>query len=159
MERYQRVAEHRTLQFYMEKIAELEQERIFCHHDWEHLLAVARIAYILVLEKGLNLSKDCVYGAALLHDIGKAAQYTRGIPHEIEGARLAREILIDCGYQEEEIIAITEAILAHREYHNDGSPFEKILYRADKLSRPCRDCQAATECNWPPEKKNIGVIL
>lgn len=159
MERYQKVAEHKTLQFYMKQIADLEKERIFCHHDWEHLLAVARIAYILALEEGLDVSKDCIYAAALLHDIGKAAQYTKEIPHEIEGAKLAEGILKDCGYDELEIMQITGAILAHRVYHEDGTLFQQILYRADKLSRPCRDCQASAKCNWPEEKKNTGVIL
>jgi uncharacterized protein len=159
MERYQKVAEHKKLRYYMDKIALAEENRIFCRHNWEHLIAVARIAYILVLEEKLPISKDHIYAAALLHDIGKEAQYSKGIPHEIEGAALAEGILKDCGYGMEEIGMITEAILAHRDLKKAHTDFQKVLYRADKLSRPCRDCQAAAECNWPQEKKNIGVSI
>lgn len=143
----------------MKRIAEAEKGRKFCRHNWEHLMAVARIAYILALEEKLPISKDYIYAAALLHDIGKEAQYLKGIPHEIEGAALAEGILQDCGYLPEEILLIIEAILGHRVYREENSDFQKLLYRADKLSRPCRDCQAANRCNWPEEKKNTGVTI
>lgn len=159
MERYQKVAEHKKLQSYMRSIAAEEKNRMFCRHNWEHLLAVARIAYILALEEGIPVSKDLIYAAALLHDIGKEAQYTRGIPHEIEGALIAEGILKDCGYLPEEIRQITEAILGHRVYRESYTDFQKLLYRADKLSRPCRDCAASAECNWSEEKKNTGVTI
>lgn len=159
MERYQKVAKHKKLQEYMERIAVCEQGRRFCGHDWEHLLAVARIAYIIALENQMDLSKDVIYGAALLHDIGKEAQYLRGVPHEIEGAALAEGILEDCGYDMDEIEAISKAILGHRRYREENNDFQKLLYRADKLSRPCRSCPVASECNWPEDQKNTGVVL
>jgi uncharacterized protein len=159
MERYQRVANHKKLQIYMEKTAKAEKERIFCRHDWDHLLAVARIAYIIALEEQLDLSNDIIYATALLHDIGKEAQYSRGIPHEIEGALLAEGILRDCGYAEDEISLITDAILHHRVYKEENTQFQKLFYRADKLSRPCKGCRAANQCNWPDEKKNLGVSI
>ena len=40
-----------------------------------HLMDVARIAYITCLEQNLGIEKDVIYGAAILHDIGKYAQY------------------------------------------------------------------------------------
>lgn len=159
MERYQKVADHKKLHDYLEQIKGLEEQRIFCHHDWEHMLAVARIAYILSMEEGLNISKDWIYAAALLHDIGKKAQYERGIPHEIESAALAEGILMDCGYEAEEIAEITAAIMCHRSYREENNDFQKLLYRADKLSRPCRSCQAAEQCKWPKERKNTGVTV
>ncbi len=159
MERYQKVAKHKKLHMFMDRIRECEQGRQFCGHDWEHLLAVARIAYIIALENHMDLSKDLIYGAALLHDIGKEAQYKRGVPHEIEGALLAQGILEDCGYDEAEIHEISQAILGHRRYKEDNNDFQKLLYRADKLSRPCRSCPVADECNWPEEQKNTGVYL
>lgn len=157
MERYQKVATHKKVNEYVDKIAHSEKGRIFCHHDWDHFLAVARIAYIFVLEQKLDISKDIVYATAFLHDIGKEAQYKRGIPHEIESAILAEGILKDCGYKEEEIKMITGAILHHRVYDEENEEFEKIIYRADKLSRPCKGCKARDLCNWQEEKKNLGV--
>ena len=159
MERYQKIAKHEKFQYYMEKTRKAEEKRIFCRHNWDHLLAVARIAYILVLEEGLDISRDLVYATAFLHDIGKAEQYQRGIPHEIESAILAEGILKDCGYREDEIRMILGAILHHRVYRDFHTEFEKIIYRADKLSRPCKDCKAAEECNWSDEKINLEVTI
>ncbi len=159
MERYQKVAKHKKLQEYMERIKVCEEGRVYCGHDWEHLLSVARIAYILALENKMDLDRDMIYGAALLHDIGKQAQYERGVPHEIEGALLAEGILEDCGYSKEEIKEISLAILGHRRYKEEHNDFQKLLYRADKLSRPCRSCLVRSECNWPEEQKNTGVFL
>ena len=66
----------------MEHLAEYEKNRIFCRHGMDHLMDVARIAYIENLEKNCGISKEIIYGAALLHDIGRYLQYTEGIPHE-----------------------------------------------------------------------------
>jgi hypothetical protein len=59
-----------------------EADRAFCKHGLNHLLDTARIAYILVLENGLNISKGMVYATALLHDIGRYDEYYHGIPHD-----------------------------------------------------------------------------
>ena len=75
------------------KLEQAEQERIFCCHQMEHLLDVARIAYIQSLEQKLEIRKEVIYAAALLHDIGKYRQYTEGIPHEKASAEIAEVIL------------------------------------------------------------------
>ena len=54
------------------KIAQKEKERIYCRHDLEHLLAVARLGYIINSEENLNLDPTLIYAAALLHDLGKS---------------------------------------------------------------------------------------
>lgn len=71
----------------------MEHDREFCCHQITHLLDVARIAYIKNLEAGLGIDKELIYTAAILHDIGKALQYTDKIPHEIAGEKIAGEIL------------------------------------------------------------------
>ena len=58
-----------------QKLKEFEKARTFCCHQMDHLLDVARIAYILNLEMNLGLDRELIYGAALLHDIGKSRQY------------------------------------------------------------------------------------
>ena len=50
----------------MSDLAKKEEDRIFCIHDIEHCLDVARISYILAFENGIKIDKDIVYGAALL---------------------------------------------------------------------------------------------
>ncbi len=49
----------------------------YCRHGLEHLLDVARISYIQVLEDGLDYDENVLYAAALLHDIGKGRRVPR----------------------------------------------------------------------------------
>ena len=59
---------HPVYQEHYKKIQELESERIFCRHTPEHFLDVARLMYIYALEEHLELPKELIYAAALLHD-------------------------------------------------------------------------------------------
>ena len=103
MDRINRILKH-PLFIECIKLNEMaEAKRSFCHHDMEHLCAVARIAMLLNLEENAGLSKDLVYGAAFLHDCGRYKQYEEGIPHDKAGAELAALILPECGYSKEEI--------------------------------------------------------
>lgn len=135
-----------------------EEGRIFCRHDMAHFLNVARIGTIIVMEDGLNIDRELIYGAALLHDIGKFRQYRSGVPHEQASAEIAPRILSDCGFTKVETAVITEAILVHRD---SASALEKnlrgVLYRADKLSRPCFYCSVSRECSWQESKKNLTI--
>ena len=155
MERYQKIIEHKEFLEYIKKIEKIEKDRIYCRHNITHLLDVARIAYIKGLEEKLPLSKDVIYGAALLHDIGKIKQYEEKIPHETAGAALAKEVLTDCGYEKEEIFEMEKAILHHRRGdRGTKSDLSRLLYEADKTSRLCMFCQAEKSCHWSEEEKN-----
>ncbi|MDT8716941.1 HD domain-containing protein [Clostridium sp. 19966] len=134
-----------------------EELREFCHHDLEHFLAVARIAYIINLERGMKLDKHIIYAAALLHDIGRWKQYQEGTPHELASAELSLEILKECEYGASEIHIIINAITSHREYHEGIENLSELIYYADKKSRNCFDCQASQNCNWSEAKKNHGI--
>ena len=137
----------------------LEAERAFCRHDLTHLLDVARLMWIDVLERGLDLERDVVYAAALLHDLGRAEQIESGIPHEDAGAMLAERILPDAGFTAEETKTVIAAIRGHR----GSAPADaremlgEILYRADKACRLCWCCGVREACNWPEERKNAGI--
>ena len=115
------------------------------------------------LEEGLadELSRDVVYAAALLHDIGRATQYEMEEPHDIAGVRIARSIMgtveDGCAFSPAEQDLIAGAIGAHRDGADAASPLARLLYRADKLSRPCFACTARPECNWPEEQQNLAV--
>jgi len=139
---------------YVRKIQEYEISREFCHHHMGHFLDVARIAYIQVLENKLGIAKDTVYAAALLHDIGRWMQYESGISHEKAGVLLAEEILIECGYEKQEIECILKAIGDHRNTRDLKDSLSELLYSSDKLSRSCFNCNAYKKCNWSNEKKN-----
>ena len=158
MERFQKIVQHKKYKETYERLQELEKDRIFCGHDMEHFLSVARISYLMVLEKKLNISKDMIYATALLHDLGRAEQYERGISHEEAGAVLAKEILTDCGYKKEEQKIMVDTILKHRDIENHENSFASIFYHADKISRDCIHCKAREECYWPESKKNSRYI-
>ena len=155
MDRINRILEHPLFTESVKRNEMAEAKRSFCHHDIEHLCAVARIAMLLNLEEEAGLKKDIVYGAALLHDCGRYKQYEDGTPHEEAGAVIARSVLSECGYSEEEIITIIKAISSHRgsvEKSREDA-LADILYRADKMSRNCRFCKVYDECNWSGELK------
>ncbi|MEH2947432.1 HD domain-containing protein [Lachnospiraceae bacterium 56-18] len=145
------------------RLQELEETRVFCRHQMNHLLDVARIAYILNLEMKLGISRDLIYAAALLHDIGKGRQYEEGIPHETASADLAEQILADMpaklAFTSEEQQQILTAIRGHRRLRRDAEPLEALLYKSDKMSRACFACPAESQCNWSNDKKNMEIQL
>ena len=158
MERIDKICNNTLWRSYMEKICELEHDRIFCRHDTSHFLDVARLAYIENLERNLNISKELIYAAALLHDIGRHLEYLEGIPHDKASAMLAGDILKDCGFDPQEQTEITDAIAQHRNPESaKKDDLAGLLYRADKKSRPCMFCKAEKLCNWNSCKKNLSL--
>lgn len=149
----------------LERIEALERDRAFCRHGLPHLLDVARIMWISVLEAGraAEFPRDLVYAAALLHDIGRATQYETGEPHDAAGARIAGEILgtveSGCSFTDAEREMLLDAVGAHRDRapRPGARPLAELLRAADKASRPCFACPASRECNWPEETRNLAV--
>ncbi len=172
--RVRQIVTHPLYQQEFSALQRAEQGRIYCNHTMEHFLDVARICYILILQDGADLPRELIYGAALLHDLGRYRQIADGTPHEVASAQLAEEILADCGFAEEEIKVVAEAILQHR-HHGEAEPAEApaagdpkntakgslgdYLYRADKMSRLCFCCEARESCKWSEEEKNMEIIL
>lgn len=137
-------------------LEEFEIERPFCKHDLPHFLDVARICYIMVLEEGLDISKDLIYTTALLHDIGRIIQYRDGTDHDKASADIAEKLLPLTSFNEEEREMILDCIRKHREKQT-STPFNEIFYKADKLSRICFRCSAYDICYWSEEKKNHRI--
>ena len=180
MERVNRILKHKLYLEYIQRIKTWEQDRIFCKHDMVHFLDVCRLAEIEWLELRLQeieekqrgnsnalyskrmdakcslVSRELIYAAGLLHDIGRWQEYENGIRHEMASSKLAYEILEESGFGEEEIKEIILAISNHRnsvikeEYSLSG-----FLYRADKKCRACFCCEAEGECDWSVLKKNL----
>lgn len=160
MNRVNQILFHPKYQYALEQNGIWERERKFCRHGIEHFLDVARLAYIESLEQGLEVKKDVIYAAALLHDIGRYQQYASEIPHEKASADLADEILPECSFSQEEQAQIREAILGHRgkeDREDSSSKLNSLLYRADKRSRNCFACAAREECKWPADKMNMEI--
>lgn len=123
MPRVDAVWNHPVYQERYRALQRAERDRAFCGHDLQHFLDVARIAWTVLLERGVaasyadalsggdaadggasvvdaaavahwpKVARDVVYAAALLHDIGRADEYESGEPHDIAGPRIAAEIL------------------------------------------------------------------
>ena len=141
----------------LKELEDFEKDRIYCKHNFQHFIDVGRIMYILVLEEGLDYSKDMIYSTALLHDIGRVVEYRDGTDHDIASVGLAREFLGQTSFSKEEIGMILGAIASHRKESTDM--YEKLFYKADKLSRPCHMCPARATCKWDDEKKNMRIVI
>lgn len=139
----------------LEKLSEYERDREFCNHTIEHFIDVSRIAYIMVLEERLSVSKEIIYAIGLLHDIGRVRQYEEGIHHDIASVEMSREILKETNFTEYEIDTILNGIANHRK--ESDNKLEEIIYKADKISRQCFNCKAEKECYWSSEKKNFKI--
>lgn len=158
MIRVNRILKNSLFRSCMQEIDEAEKERIFCGHGIEHLLSVARIMRINALENNIDINKEIIYAAALLHDIGRARAYRLHTDHAAESAEIAGKILEACGFEKAETDEIIYAVL----HHNDSeksSGLCTLLRTADRLSRNCFDCKAYEECNWSENKKNEGVTV
>lgn len=159
MERVNQILNHPLFRQHMRENDAAESDRRFCRHDIGHLLDVARIGEILNLEGRLGLDRELVYGAALLHDIGRHIQYADGTPHELASAQIAPQILEDCGFTALETALIAEAIRSHRDASVSGrDDLTGILYRADKASRRCFACPARGDCHHSSERKNQPLL-
>lgn len=141
----------------LRKLNNLEENRVFCIHGIEHSMDVARIGYIISLEQNLNISKELIYGAALLHDLGRVMEYEKDIPHDKGSVILATRILKESLYSKEECEDIIKAISSHRVKESEKSVLGDILYKSDKLSRMCFGCNAKSKCHWSDEKKNLEI--
>lgn len=158
MERVNRILNHPRYREYVSRTENLEKDRIYCRHNMAHFLDVARLAEIMNLRENLGIGEELIYGAALLHDIGRFLEYENGEPHEAASARLAPEILKDCGYTDYEQSIILAAIASHRNKEIAGeSSLAGIVYRADKMSRSCFSCPAEKSCSWSVQKKNMEL--
>lgn len=174
MEKYNEILKNDLFIKYIYELENLEKNRIFCKHGIEHCLDVARIAYIKVLENNLSFSKDIIYAAALLHDLGRVIEYKQNIPHDKAGIDIANRILDKTSYDNKEKIQIINAISGHRTSSNNNenkcclggyieenisemSLFTKLIKTSDKMSRSCFNCKSKDKCNWDDYKKNFVI--
>lgn len=174
MERIAAIAESELFTRCLAGIEAAEVDRVFCRHGLPHLLDVARIAWILNLERGCGLRRDVVYAAALLHDIGRVAQYQTGEPHDEAGTRVAAEVLDalpeSLRFSGTDRAAILYAVGGHRGplAGREGDAHEglatadalaRLIKEADGRSRTCFACAARGACYWSEERKNLSIDI
>lgn len=157
MERVNRILKKEKFRQYIDTVEIIERERIYCRHGLEHCINVARITMLLAYEENVELDKELVYAAAVLHDIGRSSPNAE---HHKKSAELAEPILKVCGFSLAEREKIEDVIENHG---NSGVAEEKsfrgLFYRADKLSRSCYGCKAAAFCYWDDDKKNLSLRI
>ncbi|MHB1127643.1 MAG: HD domain-containing protein [Bacillota bacterium] len=149
----------------LKEIQSREEDRPFCQHQLPHLMDVARIAYILLLETGKKAqllydcssrderrAKEIIYTAALLHDIGRGRAYVTGEEHERIGAMLAPLFLEKHGFSPGESTVICRAVGEHRGKDQNPSLLGALLHKADRHSRLCDQCNARQDCYKYPEQ-------
>ncbi len=161
MDRIEKLVGLESYKAALERTRNHEKHRIFCKHDMAHFLDVARICYILALEGNLLgglLIKETIYGAAMIHDIGRFEQYEGGRKHDRASIDIGKNMLREAGFNEEEVAMMLEMAANHRNDEvKDENSARGIFYRADKLSRSCYTCEAEPQCDWKKEKKNKRI--
>lgn len=162
MERLNSLLKSADYESFLQRNAEAELTRLFCRHTFDHMLDVARIAYVLLLEarspedwlneNGLSenakaSAKELVYCAGLLHDIGRWEECLTGESHAVISARLAAKLMLEHGFTESEISMVTAAIAEHRTSVVPNTALGHYVQLADRLSRRCFSCTARAQCN------------
>jgi uncharacterized protein len=103
-------------------------------HDSQHVYRVLYLA--LDISKEFNVDKDVLIAVALMHDIGRDAQFKNPeCDHAIVGADMAYDYLSDIGWNENKAAHVKACIATHR-FRNSSPPESieaKILFDADKL--------------------------
>lgn len=120
------------------KIIEIVKGKLTCSaHNLDHVFRVYNLCLLLSKdEKDVDL--EVLIPAALLHDIARVEESedkTGKIDHAVSGSRMAKIILRDLGYEEDQIDKIRHCIITHRfRTGNEPKTIEaKILFDADKL--------------------------
>ena len=134
------------------ELKDLEKDRIYCNHQISHLVEVARIMLLINSRQQLNIPNNIIIATALLHDIGRVNQYKYGTDHRVAGISDINNILTECNYSNEEISTIINAIKLHN--NSSNNTLANLLYKADKLSRPCYCCKVKESCKWEQNLQN-----
>ncbi len=103
-------------------------------HDTQHVYRVLYSA--LDIAKHFDVDTEVLITAALLHDIGREAQFkNRASDHAIIGADMAYKFLLSINWNETKSHHVKNCISTHR-YRNTNPPESieaKIIYDADKI--------------------------
>ncbi len=106
-----------------------ELPRNLYYHNPEHTLDVTRCVEEIASAEGVNDEQmHLLMTAGLLHDIGFIIEYDN---HELNSARIAREVLPRFKYSQQEIALVCELILATRFNHKPRNHMEEIICDAD----------------------------
>ncbi|HBV99304.1 MAG TPA: phosphohydrolase [Desulfotomaculum sp.] len=147
---------------------ERERDRLFCRHDYRHMVLVSQISWRIIKQtdgleslikteglSGKMSALEVVYAAGLLHDMGRWRQYDTGEDHALAGSAMAGSVLKRAGFSEREAMVVIRAIREHRKALPGQSYLGRVLCLADDLSRPCRSCNVRLDCYKYEHMENI----
>ena len=153
MKRLNSILRDKEYEQHIRKNAVYEHSRVQCCHNFQHMLDVARIAYILMLENDIftmwlnnelrgdaDTGKEVIYTAALLHDIGRWEEYDTGESHALVGAHYTKALMLKHHFSAHETGLVVRAIKEHRAASTPHTTLGIYLHRSDKLSRLCWCC-------------------
>lgn len=124
-----------------QRVKELYREENPNRAEWaswladNHVFIVADYATELAKRYGAN--EELARVAALLHDIADVKMKRDDTTHEAESLRMARELMQEVGYNEEETILVVDDAIRYHSCHGDERPSStegKILATADSLA-------------------------
>ncbi len=106
--------------------------------DWlyeNHVFVVAD--YAAELARRFEANAEYARAAAMLHDIADVKMKRPSEDHEQESLSLARQLLSETGYRQEEMVLIADDVLRFHSCHGEerpSSPEGKVLATADALA-------------------------
>lgn len=129
------------LQNLEEKVKVLYQQKDPARDEWadwladNHVFVVADYATELAQKHGAN--KELARAAALLHDIADVKMKREDSGHETESLKIARNLMQDTGYNDDEIKLVVDDAIRYHSCHGDERPESiegKILSTADSMA-------------------------
>lgn len=123
------------------KIEALYNEKLSSRSDWtdwlypNHVVVVTNNAKAVAEREGANVELSQV--AALLHDIADYKMERSNPEHETESLKIARELMKEYGYTEEEIALVVDDAIRYHSCHGNERPESKeglVLATADSLA-------------------------
>jgi putative nucleotidyltransferase with HDIG domain len=123
------------------KVKDLYQDKNPDRDDWadwlaeNHVFFVADFATELALKHGA--SEELARIAALLHDIADVKMERKNEQHEEESLNIARKLMQETGYTDDEIKLVVDDAIRYHSCHGDERPESvegKILSTADSMA-------------------------
>ena len=146
MPRVDAVWNHPVYQERYRALQRAERDRAFCSHDLQHFLDVARIAWTVLLERGVAAPyADALSGGEILGTVEQDKRFSSGECEQVLAAIAHHRTSAGCAGG-----ASAEGVCSA------GALADALRY-ADKAARACYACPARELCNWPDGKKNLTI--
>lgn len=131
----------KRLQVLEDKVASLYKENNPNRADWADWLADGHVFvvanYASQLAKKYDANEELARTAALLHDIADTRTKRNDKKHEEKSLQMARELMREVGFNEDEIILVVDDAIRYHSCHGSEHPVSlegKILSTADSLA-------------------------